>query len=261
MKRVIQIMAESDVEFKDCIISENEWKVLEVICEYLKPFYEITKDLSTQKNSSICIVLPVFNALTQYMLSAKNSDNQNFEDCVQKMYLKIDKYGLRLKDNISYFAVILDPRLNIKFLKEFLKDKELENIRNIFFIEFKDNYSKSKTAEINEEQDSGSSLWRKVYKKRKINESEEINEYFNLAQEPESTQLIDWWKTHESIFPCLSNFAFDILCIPATSVPSEQIFSKAGDLIRKKRNKLSENSIRSLMCLNSFNAYFDSEKF
>jgi hypothetical protein len=105
------------------------------------------------------------------------------------------------------------------------------------------------------------SLWRKIYKKQRVGENEEINEYFNLAQEPERTDVINWWKTHENSFLCLSNFAFDILCIPATSVPSERIFSKAGDLITKKRNKLSENSIRSVMCLSSFNSYFETEKY
>ncbi len=46
-----------------------------------------------------------------------------------------------------------------------------------------------------------------------------------------------------------------------TSVSSERIFSKAGDLIIRKRNKLSENSIRSVMCLNSFNSYFETERY
>jgi hypothetical protein len=46
--------------------------------------------------------------------------------------------------------------------------------------------------------------------------------------------------------------AFDTLYIPATSVPSEQIFSKTGDLITKKRNRLSSKNIRVSMCLNSW---------
>ncbi len=50
--------------------------------------------------------------------------------------------------------------------------------------------------------------------------------------------------------------AFDVLCVPATSVPSEQIFSKARDIITKRRNKLSDNSIKSVMCLNSMYKYF-----
>ncbi|CAG8716285.1 7610_t:CDS:1, partial [Dentiscutata heterogama] len=38
----------------------------------------------------------------------------------------------------------------------------------------------------------------------------------------------------------------------AMSVPSEQIFSKAGDTIRAKRVHLSEKSIQALMCTGSW---------
>jgi hypothetical protein len=53
--------------------------------------------------------------------------------------------------------------------------------------------------------------------------------------------------------------AFDILNIPATSVPSEQIFSKARDVITKKRNRLSKDSIQAIMCGNSMSKFFKSE--
>ncbi|CAG8769061.1 18279_t:CDS:2, partial [Racocetra persica] len=38
----------------------------------------------------------------------------------------------------------------------------------------------------------------------------------------------------------------------ATSVPSEQIFSKAGDTIRAKRVRFSEKSVQTLMCTGSW---------
>jgi hypothetical protein len=51
--------------------------------------------------------------------------------------------------------------------------------------------------------------------------------------------------------------AFDTLCIPVTSVPSEQIFSKTGDLITKKRNRLTRNtSERSLTDFNETLLYY-----
>jgi hypothetical protein len=257
MKRAIQIMTESDVDLQECNVSDFDWKKLEIIYKYLKPFYETTKDLSTQKHSSICIVLPVYEELSDYLLSTKNSND--FKISSEKMHIKLKKYENLLKNDLSYFAIILDPRLNVKYLKEILEETELENIKKKFIRKFETEYSKPKTIETTENENHDNSLWRKIYKKRKIDENEEMTEYFKLAQEPENTEIINWWRNHESTYPSLANFAFDVLCIPATSVPSEQIFSKAGDLVTKKRNKLSEKTIKALMCLKSFNAYFDTD--
>lgn len=42
--------------------------------------------------------------------------------------------------------------------------------------------------------------------------------------------------------------ARDFLAIPATSVPSEQMFSIAGQILTKRRSALSESMMNALMC-------------
>jgi len=51
---------------------------------------------------------------------------------------------------------------------------------------------------------------------------------------------LQWWAGagNRSRFPAVATLAQQLLCIPATSVPSERLFSKAGDVIPKKRNSL-----------------------
>ena len=46
--------------------------------------------------------------------------------------------------------------------------------------------------------------------------------------------------------------ARDFLAIPATSVPSEQIFSIAGQILTKRRSSLSEGMMNTLMCTKSW---------
>lgn len=54
----------------------------------------------------------------------------------------------------------------------------------------------------------------------------EINRY-RLDDQNDEDVLI-YWKNKQSTFPILSNLAKLILSIPATSVPSERLFSHAG---------------------------------
>ena len=66
------------------------------------------------------------------------------------------------------------------------------------------------------------------------------------------TDPLDWWKLNCKCFPNLSKMAKDYLAIQSISVPSEQVFSKAGDTIRAKCSWLSDKSVQALMCVNSW---------
>ena len=69
------------------------------------------------------------------------------------------------------------------------------------------------------------------------------------------TDPIERWRTKAThgrlnkFLPVIKKF----LIVPATSVPSEQLFSKAGDLISKKRSLLSGSLVNKLLfiCYNA----------
>ena len=44
---------------------------------------------------------------------------------------------------------------------------------------------------------------------------------------------LSWWQMYEKVLPMLSTLAKRILCVPATSAPSERVFSVAGLTISK----------------------------
>jgi hypothetical protein len=258
MKRIIQIMCINDEEFNLYSISEEEWKNLETISVFLKPFYEATTILFGQKYSSINFVLPLLKALKDHSKLVLNE--LLLKKCSEMILIKLEKYETRLKNDLSLFAAILDPPLNFAYLKFILKSEEYESITKKFNEKFSDYYKKhSTTTKTTTIDTAGPSILQSIYKKQRFNNTEEVENYSKISQEDSGINPIEWWKMHECIYPCLSKFAFDVLCIPATSVPSEQVFSKAGVIITQRRNRLSDTSIRSLMCLNSMFKYLDSE--
>lgn len=84
-------------------------------------------------------------------------------------------------------------------------------------------------------------LWRK-----------EIDIYLSQGCASEEENVLQWWRSHEKQFPNLARMARDLLCIQATSVSAGRLFSRSSLTIRKHRNKLNNESIRNLMCLNSW---------
>lgn len=71
---------------------------------------------------------------------------------------------------------------------------------------------------------------------------EEVDRYLEeeaLPHRHPATQkrvdILEWWKANEQRFYHIAQIARSVLAIPASSVPSERVFSKAGELLTRKR--------------------------
>src|SRR6266542_5624276 len=81
---------------------------------------------------------------------------------------------------------------------------------------------------------------------------DEVHKYWISTEAEEDIKLLDWWKTHSTEYSNLSKLAIDYLCIQASSVPCEQLFSIAGQVLCKSRNRLSGNTVRVYLCIYSW---------
>ena len=79
-----------------------------------------------------------------------------------------------------------------------------------------------------------------------------IKEYNTLPMVDMSSDPLSYWKSkkEEGILPGLIPVVKKFLCVPATSVPSEQLFLKAGELISARWNRLGRANIDMLLFLN-----------
>jgi hAT family C-terminal dimerisation region len=73
------------------------------------------------------------------------------------------------------------------------------------------------------------------------------------------TNPLYWWALNHKPFPQLSVLAKQFLCIPATSAPSERVFSAAGLTIAKTRASLHPDNASDLMFLH--NSWSNAEKY
>jgi hypothetical protein len=64
------------------------------------------------------------------------------------------------------------------------------------------------------------------------------------------SQSLDWWREHQKSLPHLAILAKSYLAIPATSAPSERIFSTASIIGSKRRANLQPQKLEKLIFLN-----------
>lgn len=76
----------------------------------------------------------------------------------------------------------------------------------------------------------------------------EMEQYLRDATKLQSGPLA-WWKQNSDRYPKLAFAAKHLLCVPATSTPSEHIFSKAGYIVNKTRSSLLPENVDKLIFL------------
>ena len=62
--------------------------------------------------------------------------------------------------------------------------------------------------------------------------------------------VLEWWSHNSGQFPNIAKLAKRYLCVPATSVPAEQVFSVAGEVVNCKRSSLKPENVDMLIFLN-----------
>ena len=79
-----------------------------------------------------------------------------------------------------------------------------------------------------------------------------IAEYNDLPLLYRAAEPLSFWKAkrNQGLLLPLIKVVHKFMCIPATSVPSEQLFSKAGELISEHSSRLTPEHVNILLFLN-----------
>ncbi len=86
-----------------------------------------------------------------------------------------------------------------------------------------------------------------------------IDSYLEEQGAGKSIHPLAWWRAKLYGYSTITRIARDHLTIPATSAASERMFSVRRDIITKKRNRLSPETMKQLFCLRSWGVYIKLE--
>jgi hypothetical protein len=80
-----------------------------------------------------------------------------------------------------------------------------------------------------------------------FNAYNEFDHYLRIKRDKTVTDALVWWRNSHGMFPKMGMWYRDVGAVPASSAGVEREFSMAGDIVTKKRNRLSGKTISNIM--------------
>ena len=245
-------------EFNEYMLDGNDHLLLQDLEQFLTIFEDVTKNFCKSNAPTINIVIPLKLAIERQL---KNNTYKT-SALTDLQNLIIDNLNKRVQVSTeAKLACILDPELKNNTLFESMLDYEspmdliLDNIYN--YIKKPDEDAIMINVENDEEEEDNdddrqmlrnklADLGGKCITSNLASQSDdlekEIRQY--LKDTTQRKSLLKFWKKKVIEYPNLSKLARSIYCIPATSAPSERIFSLSGLLITATRSSLKDTSIK-----------------
>jgi hypothetical protein len=154
-------------------------------------------------------------------------------------------------------ATLLDPRLKmLSNWDEKIQEKARTELTSQFNELINSNSAQS-SSQINSLNKSSSvshqgSLYSSIFgKKSAIQKSvSELDHYLDPILTPiadDNVNPFEWWASRKTQFPNVAKLARKYLSIPASSAPSERLFSDAGNLITSERTRLDPKLVEKMM--------------
>ncbi|KAK0140110.1 Zinc finger BED domain-containing protein 1 [Merluccius polli] len=260
-QRAISQVLSSDRKARHLIPSWQDTEILEAIHKSLHPLTEFTDALSSEKYVSVSFVKPVLHLFSSSILKV-NDDVSELTNTIRKKILTYleEKYKDPETQELLDMASALDPRFKLRYASE----DRVEPIQARLVSEMaasEQGPSDGGTADRAEDTPSTSKKKKTLGSFFKVTEraspahpphqavASELQSYLQCADLDSEENPLDWWREHQRVYPRLSKLAKKYLSIPATSAPSERVFSTGGNIVTCLRSSLKPESVDRLVFL------------
>ncbi|XP_011668672.1 zinc finger BED domain-containing protein 1 isoform X2 [Strongylocentrotus purpuratus] len=243
-------------EATDLEMTANQWSLAETFIPCLKPLKVAAAVLSAEENLSCSVVHPIISGLLQNHLVVNMDDGEvirNFKDMtrdqLESLFRQPD-YHVRT----AAMGAAVDPRYkDLNFLH--LADKEKIRTELLRCLEALQEVRDNAEPDVDDEDAADPELGidflmgTTAGPARERSADEEYDEFLSQMPVQLTVNPLTWWQGNYGRFPLLQQLARKYLAIPATSVPSERVFSAAGSIVTAKRSCLLPENLDMLIFL------------
>lgn len=253
-------------------LTSDDISNLEKCCEILKIFKDVTEEISSEKEVTASKVILFSSSLITYckkMLIEHSDMPEMCKELTGSLIASLQKRFHNIEQNkIFADATLLDPRFkkygfSDKTAYEAAKQSCITCVtsmssRNKHSLPGQENDDKPE--EVSAKPTKPSSLWDNfdsAVSKIVSNPNPvaagiiEVEKYLDEPLLARQSDPFKWWEERKKIYPNLYELMKKRLSIVATSVPSERIFSKAGQTLTEKRSNLQGEKVSMLLFLNA----------
>ncbi|XP_030011319.1 zinc finger BED domain-containing protein 1-like [Sphaeramia orbicularis] len=245
-------------------LTSQEHQTIEECLPILSPFNQATVELSEERRVSISKVIPLMKMLYHTVLAKSEHLSNDVARLLSDNPLRRIRENVAGNESLSVMtmATMLDPRF--KTLGFLSQNKAQEAVRRLkaecsVVIGNSEAVQLPGPSEAAEGTSSSGELWSLLdatvnQKRRSSNATAdaivEVERYLAENNLRRNEDPLEYWHTQKHVYPHLYHLALRFLCSPASSVPCERVFSKAGEVISKRRNRLKPETVKKVLFLN-----------
>ncbi|XP_028404099.1 zinc finger BED domain-containing protein 1-like [Dendronephthya gigantea] len=275
-KKALRRVLNKDKDTAHLVPKWQDIEVLEAVDAALSPLAQFTDIMCASKYVTISALKPVLYRLKHEELAVGEKDlplTASIKKNIMK-YLE-DKYASDEKQQLMNVTCFLDPRYKSDFFPDNEEPEaegcdietvcELDAVKETLLKDAVFLKMPEETVEEHSNQPPPSKKAKKTLgsltSMKKIKQSpspaqsprdrvaNEIARYLQFPTIDGDDDPLQWWKFHENDFPLLSQYVRRYLAIPASSAPTERLFSKAGQIVTAKRVNLKPSQANMLVFL------------
>lgn len=282
LKEVFSCLDTSDPNYQQAP-SMDDWNCIEVLCVYLKLFYDAADILTSEIYPTSNKFFHEVSKIQMQLAHGSFHEDPYISNFVRPLYEKFDRYW-RDCSVVLAMAVAMDPRYKLKlvefsFSKVYGEEADMwlravyDGIHELYFeyvaqtlplpsIHVEQRYEGFIKAEALQDEatlppSDGLSDFDVYISEISSNHQtkSELDQYLDESLLPRGSQdfdILEWWKLNRIKYPTLSKMAADILSIPFATVSRDSVFDTVGKKLDSHRSSLKPVTLEALVCANDW---------